>query len=136
MQVKTGRSLIVFVLLSILTLGIYSLFFWARYARDVNTICNEDGRHTRGMLVVIILSVLTLGVYWYIWCCGMQNRLSDHAACYGLSPVSRGGVVVLWQLFGFVLFGIGGLIGTYIQIDSMNRLAYCYTYGNLMYVGE
>lgn len=134
MQIKTNRSVIVFILLSLFTLGIYSLFFWSRYARDVNTICEGDGRHTHGILVVIILSVFTLGIYWYIWCFGMQNRLRYNAERYGAGAVSGGGTVVLWQIFGFLLFGLGGLIGTFIQIDSLNRLAYTYMYSENRYL--
>lgn len=126
MQVKTNRSLIVFILLTILTCGIYSLFFWHSYVKDVNTICAGDGKNTRGVLALIVFSMLTLGIYALVWSCGMQNRLRENARRYNAGPMSGGGAVVLWQLFGPLLFGLGGLIGTYIQIDSMNRIAYNY----------
>ena len=127
MQVKIHRSFIVFILLSILTCGIYSLFFWHSYVKDVNTICAGDGKNTRGILAAIIFSIFTLGIYSIFWTYGMQKRLQENAGRYNVGVISGGGVVVLWQLFGPLLFGMGGLIGTYIQIDSMNRMAYNYT---------
>ena len=65
MQVKTNRSFIGLIILSIITLGIYPLFFWHGYVRDVNTICAGDGKNTRGILAVILLSIITLGIYGF-----------------------------------------------------------------------
>ena len=127
MQVKTNRSLISLIILSVITFGIYPLFFWHGYIRDVNTICAGDGKHTRGLFMLILLSVITLGIYALIWNCSVQNRLRNNAPRYNAGAITGGGTVVLWQLFGSFLFGLGYLIGTYIQIDSLNRLAYNYT---------
>ena len=40
--------------------------------------------------------------------------------------IKGGGNVVLWSTFGMLLFGVGGLVALYIQIDSLNKLAYGY----------
>ncbi len=120
---KTNRSLIVFILLTVLTLGIYGLFFWHNYIKDVNTLCSGDGKNTPGIIVVILLTIVTFGIYGFIWQYGMQNRLRDNSARYGGGLISGGGAVVLWSLFGPLLFGVGGLVATYIQISSINSLA-------------
>ena len=127
MQVKTNRSFIGLIVLSIITLGIYPLFFWHAYVRDVNTICAGDGKNTRGILAVILLSIITLGIYGFVWTYGMQKRLQENARRYNAGVIPGGGTVLLWETVGLMLFGIGGLIGLYIQVDSMNRLAYNYT---------
>ena len=127
MQVKTNRSFIGLIVLSIITLGIYPLFFWHAYVRDVNTICAGDGKNTRGILAVILLSIITLGIYGFVWTYGMQKRLQENASRYNAGAIPGGGTVLLWETVGLMLFGIGGLIGLYIQVDSMNRLAYNYT---------
>ena len=127
MQVKLNRSFIGLILLSIVTFGIYPLFFWSKYAKDVNTICAGDGKNTRGILAVIIFSFLTLGIYSLVWTYGMQKRLQENAGRYNAGMIAGGGSVLLWYIFGPILFGIGGLVGLYIQVDSMNRLAYNYT---------
>ena len=64
---KTNRSLLTLILLSIVTFGIYALYFWSKYAEDMNIVCNGDGKHTRGILARIIFSILTLGIYAMIW---------------------------------------------------------------------
>ena len=127
MQVKTNRSFIGLIVLSIIMLGIYPLFFWHAYVRDMNTICAGDGKNTRGILAVILLSIITLGIYGFVWTYGMQKRLQENASRYNAGAIPGGGTVLLWETVGLMLFGIGGLIGLYIQVDSMNRLAYNYT---------
>lgn len=126
MNVKTNRSLILFLLLSFITCGIYSLFFWHSYVKDVNTVCAGDGKNTRGILMAIILSAITFGIYGLVWTYGMQNRLRDNAARYNAGPLASGGNVLCWNIFGSFLFGIGPFIALYKQIDSLNRITYNY----------
>lgn len=129
-MVKTNRSFVAFLLLSIITCGIYSLFFWHSYVKDVNTICAGDGKNTRGVLAMILLSIITCGIYGIVWTYGMQKRLSENAARYNAGVIAGGGTVLLWSIVGAFFFGIGTFVATYIQIDSLNRLAYNYTAGH------
>lgn len=122
----TNRSFIKFILLDIVTLGIYGLFFWHKYVQDVNTLCSGDGKNTNGILVKILLSVITLGIYSLVWAYGMQNRLCDQAERMGLVPIANGSTILRWKIFGILLFGIGPFIATYTQILSINYVAYAY----------
>lgn len=124
---KTNRSLMGYILLTIITCGIYPLFFWHGYVRDVNQICAGDGRNTNGIVMLFVLSLLTLGIYGFVWEYGMQNRLRDNAQRYNAGIIPGGGSVLGWQIFGSLLFGIGSFVAMYIQIDSLNRMAYAYT---------
>ena len=45
-MMKEDRSLLKYVVFSILTLGIYSLFFWHQFANDMNIVCQGDGKNT------------------------------------------------------------------------------------------
>lgn len=121
---ETNRSLIKYILLCLITFGIYGLFFWHKYVQDVNTLCSGDGKNTRGILALILLSIITLGIYGFVWTYGMQNRLRDKAGRMGTGPISGGGTILLWQIFGSLLFGLGPLVATYIQIHSINTVAY------------
>lgn len=129
MNVKTNRSFAMYLLLTICTCGIYSLFFWHSYVNDVNTVCAGDGKKTNGILMLILLSTITCGIYGYIWTYGMQNRLRDNSSKYQAGQIASGGNILCWQIFGSLLFGLGPLIATYKQIDSLNRITYNYTAG-------
>lgn len=89
---QTNRSLIKLILLSIITLGIYALFFWSAYARDMNIVCEGDGKKTRGILARIVFSILTLGIYDFVWLYGAGDRIAPTAsarACRTTPPAAR-----------------------------------------------
>ena len=62
-RMKTDRSLVAYILLSIITCGIYSYYFLYAMARDANVICSADGKKTGGLLAFILLSIVTCGIY-------------------------------------------------------------------------
>ena len=106
-MVKTDRSLLIFILLNIVTCGIYGLFFIHSLAKDVNIVCYGDGKKTQGLLVLILLSIVTCGIYTFIWYYSLGNRLAVNAPRYGLTFPENGTTVLLWMLFGALLCGIG-----------------------------
>lgn len=57
--IKADRSLIGWLLLSLVTCGIYSFYFLYCLARDVNTLCQDDGDYTPGLAEFILLSFVT-----------------------------------------------------------------------------
>lgn len=75
-------------ILTLITLGVYSLFFWYKYGQDVHRICKDDGKHTTHFIVVLILSVITLGIYYIYWIYEMARRLETARRRYHLSRFS------------------------------------------------
>jgi hypothetical protein len=53
------RSLVGVILLSIITLGIYGLYWIHKLAKDVNAICAGDGKKTGGLLKCLLLGLIT-----------------------------------------------------------------------------
>ena len=56
MKVKEDRSLVMYILLSIVTCGIYSYYFLYSIAQDANVVCADDGKKTSGLAAFILLS--------------------------------------------------------------------------------
>ena len=50
MRVKEDRSLLMCILLSIVTCGIYSFYFVYKLAEDMNVLCAGDGEETAGYI--------------------------------------------------------------------------------------
>ena len=119
---KTNRSLLALILLSIVTFGIYGLWFWHKYAEDMNTVCAGDGKHTRGILARFLFSLLTLGIYDYVWSYAAGERIAEQAHRRGVYCSTTGGSVLLWRLLGSLLFGIGIFVSTYKLINGLNVL--------------
>ena len=124
--VKTDRSLIMYILLSIITCGIYSWYFIYSLARDVNIMCRADGQKTGGLLAFILLSIITCGFYALYWEYSLGNRLASNAPRYGLNFQENGSTVLLWYLVGLLLCGIGPYIAMHILIKNSNALGIAY----------
>ena len=104
--IKADRSLIGWLLLSLVTCSIYSFYFLYCLARDVNTLCQDDGDYTPGLAEFILLSFVTCGFYAYYWYYKIGNRLQANAPRYGLVFQENGTTVLLWQIFGALLCGL------------------------------
>ena len=123
---KTDRGLLGYIVLSILTCGIYSYYFIYTVARDVNTACAGDGKSTGGLLQFILLSILTCGIYSWWWQYSLGNRLAANAPRYGLSFTENGTTILLWLLFGSFLCFIGPFIAMNIIIKNTNSICMAY----------
>ncbi len=128
---KTDRSLLVYILLSFVTCGIYPLYFIYRLAQDVNVACEGDGEETPGLVALVLLSIITCGIYSWYWYYKVGNRLANNAERYGLLFQENGTTILLWCLFGVVLCGIGPYVAMYILIKNTNAIcdAYNRTHG-------
>lgn len=124
--VDANRNLAMYILLSIVTCGIYKYYFLYRLAADVNIICDGDGKQTAGLLQYILFSIITCGIYSWIWYYSLGNRLSENAPRYGLQFAENGTTVLLWKIFGVLLCAIGPLIAMNIIIKNTNALANAY----------
>ena len=129
--VQTDRSLIMYILLTIVTCGIYGYIFIHKLAQDTNEMCYEDGEQTPGLGMYILLSILTCGFYSYYWLYKIQNRLQASGPRYGVPIAENGTTVLLWLVFGSLLCGIGSFIGINIVITTANKVGMAY---NMKYI--
>ena len=114
------RSIIVLVLLSVVTLGIYPIVFWHRLSKEVNVLCEGDGKKTMKYVFVWLLNIITLGIFGLVWKCKLTNRLRENAARYGLKFSETGALVVVMCT---IFFPVGGLLFAHcILIKNFNAL--------------
>ena len=123
---KTDRSLVLYILLGILTCGIYQLYVFYTIMRDVNVACDGDGRHTPGLLEFILFGILTCGIYDLYWFYSVGNRLADNAPRYGLHFQENGTTLLLWMLIGSLLCFIGNYVGIYFLLNNVNAICSAY----------
>lgn len=119
-MVKT-RSLLVLILLSIVTLGIYPFIWFYGVQRDLNLMC-KDGQDVNPGLV-IVLFLFTFGIYPIIWFYLQGERMKNVGAMRGVPIQDSGSTYLLWLLLGAFLCGIGSLVGIAKFIKNFNTLA-------------
>ncbi len=129
-KLKDDRSLVAYILLNIITCGIYGYYFLYKMASDVNVACAGDGKNTAGLAQFLILSILTCGIYAWFWYYNLGNRLAENAPRYGLSFNENGTTVLLWAVLGSLLFGIGPFIAMYFLIKNTNAICAAYNQYN------
>ncbi len=129
-RLKDDRGLVSYILLSIITCGIYSCYFIYKMAKDVNIACDGDGEKTAGLVAFILLSFITCGIYALFWYYNLGNRLAANAHRYQMTFQENGTTVLLWLIFGSVLCGIGLFVAMYILIKNSNRICYAYNKAN------
>lgn len=125
-MINEERSIWKYILFTILTCGIYGYYFIYTIAQDVNEMCQEDGKQTGGLAKFIVLSILTCGIYSLFWYYNLGNRLQENAHRYGLVFSENGTSVLLWEIFGLLICGIGPFVATNIIIKNTNAMAYAY----------
>lgn len=129
-MVNENRSFITYLLLSIFTCGIYSLFFWYEYAEDMNKMCAGDGRETTGGATLILLWLFTCGIYPLYWFYTVGNRLKVNSERYGVHIDEDGQTILLWSAIGYLIAGVGLYIGAYFLINNANTVAAAYNKRN------
>lgn len=122
-EVKQDRSLLLYVLLSFVTFSVYHFYFMDLWAKDVNILCEKDGKHTVGVEKMMLFSVLTFGVYKYVWLAEIVDRICDNAAEYDMEVRQDSETFFVWMILVPVL---GYLVAMYRAIRDTNRLAEAY----------
>ena len=125
-KLKDDRGLASYIILSIITCGIYGYYFIYKMAHDVNIACDGDGENTSGLEAFILLSMITCGIYAWYWYYKLGNRLANNAGRYGLGIQENGTTVLMWCIFGTLICGIGPFIAMYILIKNSNMICNAY----------
>lgn len=121
-----NRGLVSYILLCIITCGIYSYYFIYKMAHDINVACEGDGEQTAGLVKYILLNLITCGFYSLYWQYALGNRLAANAPRYGMNFQENGTTILLWCLFGSLICGIGPFVAMHILIKNSNSICGAY----------
>ena len=123
-QLKTNRSLLKYILLSIVTFGIYGLVVMSAASTDINTIASRyDGKKTMHYcLVVFIFAGLTLGIVPLVWNHKISARIGNELTRRGISYNFGASTFWLWGILGGMIV-VGPFIYLHKLLKSMNLLA-------------
>ncbi len=125
---KTNRGLAKYIVLSVITCGIYGLVVLHGIAKDLNVLAAGDREETPGIFSLILLTAVTCGIYTYFWYFKVGNRMHANARKYGLHFEENGTTYLAWFLAGSMTCGIGSFVGIYYMFKNMNALCGAYNY--------
>ncbi|MBQ9113163.1 MAG: DUF4234 domain-containing protein [Clostridia bacterium] len=122
-KIKDDRSLIPYLLLGLITFGIYNIWYLHHMVKDVNELCREDGKQSSGVLAYILLSLVTCGFYSFFWWFRIGDMLDRAVHRRGLNTSISGGYVLISMVLGVLVCGIASWVGIHKVFEATNDLA-------------
>ena len=123
-QLKTNRGLLKFILLSVITLGIYAIVAMSSVSSDVNVICSRyDGKKTMHYcLLFFLVGPITLGIADLVWYHRISGRIGGELQRRGLGNDFGAKDFWLWGILGSMIV-VGPFIYTHKLFKAMNALS-------------
>ena len=131
MTLRTNRGLLKYILLSMITFGIYGLICLMNVGNDMNTIATKhDGKKTMNYILVVLLSMITLGIPMIVWMHKISARIGDELDQRGIMASFGAKQFWLWCVLGSLIL-VGPLVYFHKFFKCVNLLAEDYnTSGN------
>ena len=126
---KEDRSLLMVILLSLVTCGIYGIYFYYVMVNDLNEVSSSKDPETwksPNYLLVMLLSVVTCGFYSFYWLYKVGNTIQKTGEDYGVRIEENGTTLLLWNILGSLICGIGAFVTLHFLIKNMNTICMCY----------
>jgi len=115
-QLKTDRSILKLILLSIVTFGIYAIVFYSGVSNDINVAASRyDGKKTMHYaLLLFLIGPLTLGVGYFVWFHKISNRVGEELGRRGINYALNSSTFWLWFVLGSLI-----IVGPFIYIHKL-----------------
>ena len=116
-------GLLKYILLSMITFGIYGIYSLAKVGDTLNTAAGRyDGKRTMSFwLLFFIVGPITFGIGYLVWFHKMSARLGGEMRRRGIATSFGAGTFWLWNIVGSIVV-IGPFVYLYKLFGSMNKL--------------
>lgn len=123
-QLKTDRSLLKMVLLSLVTLGIYGIVVMSSVSNDINTIASryDNKRTMHYCLLSFVVMPLTLGIGGWVWYHKISARIGTELQRRGIDFKFGASTFWLWGVLGSFII-VGPFMYSYKLLTAMNLLS-------------
>ncbi|MBQ3135264.1 MAG: DUF4234 domain-containing protein [Oscillospiraceae bacterium] len=117
---KTNKGLVKFILLSMLTFGIYGLVVMSSLSNDINIVASRyDGKRTMHYcLLYFIVAPITLGIGAVVWFHKISNRIGRELNRRGIAYNLSAADFWLWNVIGSLI-----IVGPFIYIHKLFKAA-------------
>ena len=122
-QIHTKRGLLKFILLNIVTLGIYSIVFYSGISSDINIIASRyDGKKTMHFcLLLFLIAPITFGIAGIVWYHKISARIGNELSRRGIAYSFGAGSFWGWYVLG-AFIAVGPFVYLHKLSTAMNLL--------------
>ncbi|WP_081675176.1 MULTISPECIES: DUF4234 domain-containing protein [unclassified Butyrivibrio] len=106
----TGRSIALAIIFSLITCGIYNIYWFIVLTDETNVLCNRQ--HETSGVVAFLLSIVTCGIYSWYWAFKLGEKVDQ---IKGEQSSSNSILFIILQLIGL------GLVVEAIAQDAINK---------------
>ncbi|MCQ2751792.1 MAG: DUF4234 domain-containing protein [Coriobacteriales bacterium] len=122
-----NRSIVLCIVFSIITCGIYELYWIYKLAQETNIITNHTQDTGPGM--VLLLGIVTCGIYLIYWAYKTGEKFNTYSKQIQVSSNDNYGILYLILMIGsYLTGGICMLICFGLMQDYLNKLGQQYQY--------
>ena len=114
-KMVTKRNIALCIVFSIITCGIYDLYWFVVLTDETNNVSNDNDGTSGG--VALLLSIVTCGIYGLYWAYKQGEKLDKAKNDRGIQASNSGILYLILGLLGF------GIIAYALMQDSLNKLA-------------
>lgn len=107
------RNIVVAILLSIVTCGIYGIIWMIKLNDELNALANKQGATSGGM--VFLLTLVTCGIYGWFWYYKMGENVDTIKANKGEASSNSPIIYLVLGLFGL------GIVNYCLMQDTINK---------------
>lgn len=123
-QLKTNKGLLKYILLGLITFGIYPLVVMSSVSSNINLIASRyDGKKTMHYcLLFFLVGPLTLGIAYIVWNHKISARMGNELRRRGIAYSFGAADYWLWNVIGSLIV-VGPFIYLYKLFRAANQLA-------------
>lgn len=111
---RTNRGMIKLILLSIITCGIYGIWFWSTVGEDLNILVPGEKKTMHFCLVYFIFSWLTFGIVPLVWMHRVSAKTGAALRQRGLNYSFSATDFWLWGVLGSII-----IIGPFVYAHKL-----------------
>ncbi len=117
-QITTKRGLLKFILLSLITFGIYSIVYFSSISSDINQIAARyDGKKTMHFcLLLFLVGPITCGIAYIVWYHKISARIGNELSRRGISYSFGAGSFWGWNVLGSFI-----VVGPFIYLHKLSK---------------
>ena len=110
-----NKDIAMCVILSILTCGIYGIYWFIRLTDDSNSVCDIEKTTSGGM--ALILTLVTCGIYSIYWNYKLGRKLYEAGRLNNVDIADNSVLYLILSLFGF------SIVSWCLAQSDLNKLA-------------
>lgn len=117
-QIHTKRGLLKYILLNIITLGIYSIVYFSSISTDINQIAARyDGKKTMHFcLLFFLVGPITMGIGYIVWYHKISARIGAELRRRGIGYSFGAGSFWGWNVLGSFI-----VVGPFIYLHKLSK---------------